>query len=595
LKEFTGPGEVAVDPAENLTTQLWANEKSLPGHAIAAYRVGEGPFQDVTFSEFAEQVRRVAAGLMSLGLSKGDRVCIFSPTRYEFTVLDYAIWTAGLATVTIYDTSSAEQVEWIVGDSETKAIICATDDLKKVFEDKAGALGTCEHVFSLESGGMDALTTAGAAISDDEVMERARSVSQEDLATLVYTSGTTGRPKGCVLSVENLVWIARQVESITEKILHPGASTLMFLPLAHIFARVVQVASINRGTKLNFSNGVPVLLEELQMVRPTWMFAVPRVFEKIYNGASQKAHAEGKGKIFDAAARTAIEFSRQSERGKVSLKTKALHAVFDKLVYSRLRDVFGGRCEYAISGAAPLGERLGHFFSGIGVTVLEGYGLTETSAGSSLNRPEAISVGSVGLPIPGVTVRIADDGEVLIKGRHIFGGYWKNQTATDEVMDDGWFHSGDLGELDDNGFLRITGRKKEIIVTAGGKNVAPAVLEDRLRAHPLISQAMVVGDNQPFIAALITIDADEFPRWAEEREKSGSVTELLDDDDLIAAIQAAIDDANQAVSKAESIREFRILPADFSIEGGELTPTLKVKRRVVADLYGSVIDSIYTK
>lgn len=594
MKEFIGPGEVAVDPAENLTTQLWANEQSLPGHAIAAYRVGDGPFQDVTFSEFADQVRRVAAGLMSLGLSKGDRVCVFSPTRYEFTVLDYAIWTAGLATVTIYETSSAEQVEWIVGDSGAKAIICATDDLKKVFEEKAGALGTCENVYSLESGGMDALTTAGVAISDDEVMERARSVIQDDLATLVYTSGTTGRPKGCVLSVGNLVWISRQVESVTEKLIHPGASTLMFLPLAHIFARVVQVASINAAAKLNYSNGIPVLLEELQMVRPTWMFAVPRVFEKIYNGASHKAHADGKGKIFDSAAHTAIEFSEQSERGGVSLKTRVLHTVFDKLVYGKLRDVFGGRCEYAISGAAALGERLGHFYSGIGVTVLEGYGLTETSAGSTVNRPEAISIGSVGLPIPGVSVRIADDGEVLIKGRHIFGGYWKNQTATDEVMDDGWFHSGDVGELDEDGFLRITGRKKEIIVTASGKNVAPAVLEDRLRAHPLISQAMVVGDNQPFIAALITIDADEFPTWAKEHGKSGAVTALLGDEDLTAAIQKAIDDANTAVSKAESIRAFRILPADFSIEGGELTPTLKVKRRVVSDLYGSVIDGIYT-
>lgn len=595
LQEFIAPGEVAADPAENLTTQLWANEKALPEHAIAAYRVGDGPFEDVTYAEFASHVRRVAAGLMSLGLEKGDRVCIFSPTRYEFTIFDYAIWTAGLASVTIYETSSAEQVEWIVGDSGAKAIVCATDDLKKVFFDKAGNLGTCEHIYSLDSGGMESLVDAGRDISDEQVMERARSVTQADLATLVYTSGTTGRPKGCVLTVDNFVWITRQVQSITDRILNPGASTLMFLPLAHIFARLIQVASINEAAKINYSNGVPVLLEELQMVRPTWMFSVPRVFEKIYNGAAQKAHAEGKGKIFDTAAKTAIEFSEQSQQGKVSLKTKALHTVFDALVYGKLRDVFGGRCEYAISGGAALGERLGHFFNGIGLKVLEGYGLTETSAGSTVNRPDAISIGSVGLPIPGVGIRIADDGEVLIKGRHIFAGYWNNQSATDQVMSDGWFHSGDIGELDDNGFLRITGRKKEIIVTAGGKNVAPAVLEDRLRAHPLISQAMVVGDNQPFIATLVTIDADEFPRWVSENDKMGSLAELIDDEDLAAAIQVAVDDANSAVSKAESIRAFRILPEDFSIEGGELTPTLKVKRRVVADVYGSVIDEIYSK
>lgn len=594
MKEFTAPGEVAVDPAENLTTQLWTNEKALPNHAIAAYRVGDGPFQDVTYQEFASQVRRVAAGLMALGLEKGDRVCIFSPTRYEFSVLDYAIWTAGMATVTIYETSSAEQVEWIVGDSGAKAIFCATDDLKKVFLEQAGELGTCEHVFSLDSGGLDAVIEAGAAIGDDQVLERARSVTQNELATLVYTSGTTGRPKGCVLTVDNFVWICRQVESITERVLHPGASTLMFLPLAHIFARLIQVASINAGAKINYSNGVPVLLEELQMVRPTWMFSVPRVFEKIYNGASQKAHADGKGKIFDLAARTAIEFSEQEQAGRVSLKTKALHTVFDKLVYSKLRDVFGGRCEYAISGGAALGARLGHFYSGIGVNVLEGYGLTETSAGSTVNRPDARSIGSVGLPIPGVGVRIADDGEVLIKGRHIFGGYWNNPDATAEVMnEDGWFHSGDIGELDDDGFLRITGRKKEIIVTAGGKNVAPAVLEDRLRAHPLISQAMVVGDGQPFIAALVTIDVDEFPRWVSEHDKMGTLADLIDDPDLAAAVQSAIDDANRAVSKAEAIKAFRILPEDFSIEGGELTPTLKVKRRVVSDRYGAIIDEIY--
>jgi long-chain acyl-CoA synthetase len=593
VREFVAPGEVAVDPAENLTTQLWANEQSLPDHAIAAYRVGDGPFQDVTFSEFASQVRRVAAGLMSLGLEKGDRVCVFSPTRYEFTVLDYAMWTAGLAAVTIYETSSDEQVEWIVSDSGAKAIVCATDALEKVFREKAGKLGTCEHVFSLESGGLDPLVEAGASITDDQVMERARSVGQDDLATLVYTSGTTGRPKGCVLTVGNFVWLVRQVESVTEKVLHPGASTLMFLPLAHIFARVIQVASIDSAAKINYSNGVPVLLEELQMVRPTWMFSVPRVFEKIYNGASQKAHAEGKGKIFDLAAKIAVEYSEQSQRGRVSIKTRALHGLFDKLVYGKLRDVFGGRCEYAISGGAALGSRLGHFYSGIGVTVLEGYGLTETSAGSTVNRPDAISIGSVGLPIPGVGIRIADDGEVLIKGRHIFQGYWNNPEATAEVMDGEWFRSGDIGHLDDRGFLSITGRKKEIIVTAGGKNVAPAVLEDRLRAHPLISQAMVVGDNQPFIATLITIDPDEFPRWAAEYDKMGTLAELIDDEDLLAVVGAAVEDANKAVSKAESIRSFRILPQDFTIEGGELTPTLKVKRRVVADRYEDVIDGIY--
>jgi long-chain acyl-CoA synthetase len=331
------------------------------------------------------------------------------------------------------------------------------------------------------------------------------------------------------------------------------------------------------------------------MARPTWMFAVPRVFEKIYNGAQQKAHSEGKGKIFDLAAQTAIDFSEQSRAGKVSIKTRLLHGIFDKLVYSKLRHLFGGRCTHSISGGAALGARLGHFYNGVGLTILEGYGLTETSAGATFNRPDDFSIGSVGLPLPGSSVRIADDGEVLIKGRYIFKGYWRNQGATNEVLRDGWLHSGDIGELDENGFLRITGRKKEIIVTAGGKNVAPAVLEDRMRAHPLISQAMVVGDDQPFIATLVTIDADEFSRWAEANGKSGTLADHLEDEDLHTAVQEAIDDANAAVSTAESIRAFRILPEDFSIEGGELTPTLKVKRTVVADRYGPIIDEIYTK
>ena len=595
MQEYTTPGSVEVAPDKNLTSALWEHEKKSAAKPILAHRQGSGPFQDITFAEMAEQVRRIAAGLMSLGLGDGDRVCLFSPTRYEFTLFDYAIWTAGCATVTIYDSSSADQVDWIVSNSGAKAIVCATDDLKKVFLEQAGERGTCEHIISLEAGGMEELIAAGAEISDDDVLARANAVGHDDLATLVYTSGTTGRPKGVELTVGNFVWTALQAEVVTTDVINANSSTLMFLPLAHIFARVAQVVSIERGSKIAFSTGVPQLMEELQMVRPTWVFSVPRVFEKIYNAAKQKADADGKGRIFDLAAKTAINYSTEEQAGKVSLPTKIAHTVFDRLVYSKLRDVFGGRAKYAISGGAPLGERLGHFYNGIGVTVIEGYGLTETTAVSTASSPDSIRVGTVGRPIPGSTIAIADDGEVLIKGGHVLRGYWMNPEATSESIDsDGWFHTGDIGSLED-GYLRITGRKKEIIVTAGGKNVAPAVLEDRMRSHPLISQAMVVGDNQPFIATLITIDPDEFPRWAEEHGKSGSVADNVDDDDLKAAIQEAVDHANKAVSKAESIRTFRILPTDFTIEGGELTPTLKVKRRVVADHFGSEIEAIYTK
>ena len=595
MQEYTTPGSVEVAPDTNLTTALWDHEKKNGTKPILSYRQGSGPFADMNYGDMAQQVRRIAAGLMALGLGDGDRVCLFSPTRYEFTLFDYAIWTAGCATVTIYDSSSADQVDWIVSNSGAKAIICATDDLKKVFLEQAGERGTCEHVISLEAGGMEELVAAGADISDEDVMTRAVAVGHDDLATLVYTSGTTGRPKGVELTVGNFVWTAHQAEVVTADVINANSSTLMFLPLAHIFARVAQVISIERGSKIAYSTGVPQLMEELQMVRPTWMFSVPRVFEKIYNSAKQKADADGKGRIFDLAATVAVNYSTEEQAGKVSLPTKIAHSVFDRLVYSKLRDVFGGRAKYAISGGAPLGERLGHFYSGIGLTVIEGYGLTETTAVATASSPDSIRVGTVGRPLPGSTIRIADDGEVLIRGGHTLRGYWQNPDATTESIDgDGWFHTGDIGTLDD-GCLRITGRKKEIIVTAGGKNVAPAVLEDLMRSHPLISQAMVVGDNQPFIATLITIDPEEFPRWAQEHDKSGTVADNVEDPDLKAAVQEAIDQANTAVSKAESIRTFRILPTDFTIEGGELTPTLKVKRRVVADHFGSAIESIYTK
>ncbi len=593
MQEFTTPPLVDVDPGENLTTRVWENERLHPQRAALAYRDGD-TFVDITSVEFAEKVRRLAAGFIGLGIEPGSRICIFSPTRVEFTLLDYAIWAAGCATVTIYETSSPDQVEWIVGNSEATAIICATDELLKVYESQAGKLGSCKHAFTMDGDGLDRLIAAGESVGDDEVMKRAAAVGQDDLATLVYTSGTTGRPKGCVITHGNFVHTMHQVIGALSDVMRPGESNLMFLPLAHIFARIVQVGCVAQGMRIAYSTGIPNLVEELSMVRPWFVFSVPRVFEKIYNSARQRAEEDGKAKIFDLAADVAIDYSRQRQAGRVSLKTKVLHGVFDKLVYGKLRAVFGGHLRYAISGGAALGERLGHFFSGIGLTVLEGYGLTETTAVLTVNTPQAQKIGTVGRPAPGFTIRIADDGEVLAKGPGIFQGYWANPDATAEVLDDdGWFHTGDIGELDDDGFLRITGRKKEIIVTAGGKNVAPLVLEDAIRSHPLVSQAMVVGDGRPFIAALVTIDPEFFEAWARQHGKEGTIADLVDDPDLQAEIQQAIDAANALVSKAEAVRAFRILPVDFTIEGGELTPTLKVKRRIVSERYADAIASIY--
>ena len=594
MQEYTSPGAVTVSPDENLTSSLWEAARAYPNRPALAHRVGNR-FLDVPTRAFVEDVRLLARGLVGLGLEPGARVCVFSRTRMEWTLLDYAIWAAGCVTVPIYETSSAEQVSWIVADSGAEAIVCEDEALAKVYRQVADDLQTCTHVLVIEEGDLEDLRETGANVDDAVITERSSATTTDDLATIVYTSGTTGRPKGCEITHGNFVWDAAQVQHATASFFRAGTSTLLFLPLAHIFARVIQVASVRAGVTLGFSTGIPHLVEELGLFRPTFVLSVPRVFEKVYNGAQQKAHAEGKGLIFDRAAQTAIDYSRESAAGELGLRTRVLHALFDRLVYGKLRASFGGNVEYAVSGGAALGERLGHFFNGAGVTILEGYGLTETTAGATLNRPEALRIGTVGQPVPGASVRIADDGEVLIRGGHVFRGYHNNEAATDETIDDdGWFHTGDLGELDDAGFLRITGRQKEIIVTAGGKNVAPAVLEDRLRANPLISQSMVVGDGQPFIAALIALDPEQLARWATDHGRPGATAaDLAEDPALVADVQEAVDHANDAVSRAEAIKAFRILPDDFTIEGGELTPTLKVKRSVVSEKYGDVIADIY--
>ena len=594
MQEYTSPGEVAISPDDNLTSSLFDLVENSPDRPIVAHRVGER-FVDWSARQFVDEVMAVAKGLMGLGLEKGGRVSIYASTRIEWTVLDYAIWMAGGITVPIYETSSSDQVEWIVGNAEVSILVAETDELKANYDAVADKLPTCEHVFVLDDGGLEKIKEAGADVSDDDVRARAGSVGGDDLCTIVYTSGTTGKPKGCVITHGNFVWVCAQTEAAASEFFQEGERTLLFLPLAHIFARIIQVACIRSGVKLGFSTGIPHLVDELGMYHPTFLLAVPRVFEKVFNGAQQRAHSEGKGKIFDKAAQVAEDFSRQSTEGKVSLGTKILHTIFDKLVYTKLRAAMGGEIRYAVSGGAALGERLGHFFNGIGVTILEGYGLTETTAATTINRPDAFKIGTVGKPVPGTSIRISDDGEVLVKGGGVFQGYYKNDEATKESLDnEGWYYTGDLGSLDGEGYLRITGRKKEILVTAGGKNVAPNQLEDQLRAHPLISQCMVVGDGQPFIAAIITLDAEALPAWAEEKDKptEQDLATWAEDPDVKAEVETAVEKANKTVSKAESIRTYRIVGEDFEV-GEELTPTLKVKRPVVQKKYQSVIDEIY--
>ncbi|HEX4099941.1 MAG: AMP-binding protein [Pseudonocardiaceae bacterium] len=602
MREFTVPATTTVDNDENLTDVVWANAERFAGSTSFRRRI-DGGWIDVTAREFAGQVSAVAKGLIAAGIEHGDRIALMSKTRYEWTLLDYAIWAAGGSTVPIYETSSAEQVEWILSDSGAKAVVVESPAHREMVQDLVDRLGEPALVWQIDAttgsgkpgAAIDELTALGAAISDNAVRERATMVGADDLATLIYTSGTTGRPKGCEITHRNLLAVTRAAVSEFTRLMQPENSLLLFLPLAHVFARIIQCCCVYARITLGHTPDVKNLVAELADFRPTLVLAVPRVFEKVYNSARQKAHDDGKGRIFDIAAATAVEWSRAQETGGGGLALRAKHAVFDQLVYSKLRAVLGGRCLAAVSGGAPLGERLGHFFRGIGVPVLEGYGLTETSAPATVNTEKHVKIGTVGQPLPGVTIRIDDDGEVLIKSPGVLRRYWHNDQVTQEALIDGWFHTGDLGELDEDGFLRITGRKKEIIVTATGKNVSPAALEDRIRAHRLISQCMVLGDKQRFIAALITLDAEALPAWRAERNKpaGSSAADLIDDPDLRAEVQRAVDDANKTVSRAEAIRKFCILPGDFTEAGGQLTPSLKVKRVVVAKEFAAEIESLY--
>ncbi len=596
MRELTVPPVVETPDDANLTDVVWRNAEEYPDTVQFSRRRGDD-WEAVTTRQFRDEVVAVARGLIASGIKPGDRIALISKTRYEWTLLDYSIWAAGATTVPVYETSSADQVEWILSDSGAVACLVETTEHRTVVDGIAERLPELKQLWTIDEDAIGGLVADGASVTLEDVDQRRRIGSADDLATIIYTSGTTGRPKGCMLSHRNLhADITNTVPGLMS-LFNERSATLLFLPLAHSLARIIQVGVVEARARMGHTADVKNLLPDLASFQPTFLLSVPRVFEKVYNGAKQKAHADGKAAIFDRAERVAIEYSQALSHGRPGLLLRAQHAMFDKLVYGKLRAALGGQCTEAISGGAPLGERLAHFFRGIGVTVYEGYGLTETSPVIALNTETACKIGTVGRPIPGSTVRIADDGELLVKGDYVFSGYWHNEAASKETFDDeGFFHTGDLAELDDEGFLTITGRKKEIIVTAGGKNVAPAVLEDRVRAHPLVSQCMVIGDRQPFIAALVTLDAEALPDWLDSHGKASRATaeDLADDEDLRAEIQSAVDDANRAVSRAESIKVFRILPRDFSEETGEMTPSLKVKRGVVLKEYSDEISAIYT-
>ncbi|WP_287929710.1 long-chain fatty acid--CoA ligase [Arthrobacter sp.] len=598
MREITVPAQV-VSPRTMNTTDFVLRQARLESNpALFSRRNADNVWVDISAKEFHADVCAIAKGLIASGIQVGERVGIMARTRYEWALVDFAIWFAGAVSVPIYETSSPSQVAWNLGDSQAVAVIAESAGHENVIRQavRDEGLTALKHVWQMEGDGLDVLRDAGRGVPDDVLEVHRTSNGLDDIATIIYTSGTTGRPKGCMLMHHNFVELSENALAVLGKdVVPPGSQTVMFLPMAHVFARYISVLAVAAGAKVGHTPDIKHLLEDLQSFKPTFILAVPRVFEKVYNSAALKAEGDGKGKIFAAAAQTAIDFSRASQGGRVPLVLKARHALFDKLVYGKLRAAMGGDVRHAVSGGGPLGERLGHFFQGIGLQILEGYGLTETTAPITVNRPERIKIGTVGAPLPGNAVKIADDGEILTQGVCVMKGYFGRDDLTEEAFVDGWFRTGDVGQLDDQGFLKITGRKKEIIVTAGGKNVVPALLEDQIRADAIVSQCLVIGDNRPFIAAIVTLDEEALPQWGRHHGLPEGITvaQAAKEPAVTDAVQRAIDKANGSVSQAEAIKAFRIVDTDFTEASGHLTPSMKVKRAQVLKDFDTVVEDIY--
>ncbi|MBM6592172.1 AMP-dependent synthetase/ligase [Brevibacterium sp. RIT 803] len=555
----------------------------------------ENGWEEVSAGEFLTQVRTAAKGLIASGVEVGDRVAIFGPTSFEWTLSDYAVWFAGAISVPFYDTSSEDQLAWMIKDAEVGRGLVSTREHADRVEAAAAAAGiAAPQLWVWDQGAFAELETTGRAISDDALEAQRSQVTGESVATLIYTSGTTGKPKGCVLTHGNFVQTVQAAQEQIPEIFTEGMRALLFLPQAHVFARFIEVLAISSGALLAHQSDLTKLTDALASFRPSFILGVPRVFEKVFNSALATAQSGGKEKIFRRAEQVAVSYSKATDAGKVPVALKLQHALFDKLVYSKLRTVMGNNVSAAVSGGGPLGAHLGHFFRGVGLVVLEGYGLTETTAPITVNVPEKSKIGTVGVPLPGVSVAIAPDGEILAKGVPVFREYWNNPEATDKEFHDGWFATGDLGSLDEDGYLTISGRKKELIVTSSGKNIAPAPLEDALRRHPLIGQPVVVGDNRKFISALIFLDSEMLPTWLKNHDlPEMDLRQASADETVRATIEQAVENVNRTVSRAEGIKKFTILPVELSEDNGYLSAKQSVKRHLVGKDFAADIDALY--
>lgn len=596
MRELAMPAVVSADPTANATELLIDRVRITPEDPLFALPLADGGWEHVSTRDFYDRVCSLAKGFISAGVSSGDRIGFMCTTRYEWTLVDFAAWFAGALLVPVYETSAPAQIHYILEDSGATWFIVETAEHFARFDEVRSDLPAIDQVWKIDLGDLDKLEVGGREVSDDTLEQRRTAATGADPATVIYTSGSTGMPKGCVLTHSNFVELVRNTQVAMSDVVHRGASTLLFITTAHIFARFISVLGVSAGVLVGHQADTKQLLPALGSFKPTFLLAVPRVFEKVYNSAEQKAESGGKGAIFRRAADTAVAYSQALDQGRVRLGLRAQFVLFDRLVYSKLKRAMGGRVAYAVSGSAPLSTYLGHFYRALGIRILEGYGLTETTAPATVNLTDRFTIGTVGPPLPGVAIRIAADDEVLVSGINVFDRYWNNPEATAEAMtDDGWFHTGDLGALDDDGYLRIIGRKKEIIVTAGGKNVAPAQLEDPIRSNPIVSQVIVAGDHRPFVSALVTLDTEMLPSWLANNGVPGdlSLSDAAKHPVVINEIQSAIDQANTRVSRAESIRRFHILPVELTEATGHLTPKMSVKRHVILDDFSAEIDALY--
>lgn len=597
MVQFEVPAIVPADPHANIADLLVERVKATPDRALFSVPDGDG-WRDISAADFQTAVIALAKGFVAAGIQPGEKVGFLARTTYEWTLIDFALFYAGAVMVPIYETSSPSQIQWIMEDSGAISLIVESPEHFARVDEVRSELPLIREIWQLHLGAIDTLTAQGASVDDAEIERRRSLAVGSDIATLIYTSGSTGRPKGCVLTHSNFVELSRNsAKALNEVVQTPGASTLLFITTAHVFARFISILDIHAGVRTGHQPDTRQLLPALGSFKPTFLLAVPRVFEKVYNSAEQKAEAGGKGKIFRAAADVAIEHSKLVEAGtKIPFGMRLKFALFNKLVYSKLREAMGGNVVYAVSGSAPLGSRLGHFFHSLGVVILEGYGLTETTAPATVNLADKSKIGTVGPALPGVGVRLADDGEIEVRGINVFKEYWNNEAATAEAFSEGgWFRTGDIGSFDSEGFLTITGRKKEIIVTAGGKNVAPAALEDPIRANPIIGQVVVVGDQKPFISALVTLDPEMLPTWLANNGLPSdlSLVDASKNAAVRAEVQSAVDAANARVSRAESIRKFTILDSEWTEASGHLTPKLSIKRNVIMNDFADEISALY--